>query len=171
MVVCLWGFCPLNSEYCTTITTWVFKLAVVIWWHNLLEFFSSGLSLFYSMYITAGNVDEIQMLCKTAANMYFYLSLQCFYLYTENAYTVNVCEISSLKKNCQLLCLINKSQKELLDKLSSWQIWIPVGYQVIHSMTKCTILSISFAAIFSYKVIIHCILLFHFDPHIHNSTI
>lgn len=50
------------------------------------------------MYITDGNVDEIQMLCKTAANMCFYLSLQYFHSYTENAYTLNVCEISSLEK-------------------------------------------------------------------------
>jgi len=50
------------------------------------------------MYITAGNVDAIQMLCKTAANMRFYLSLQCFYAYTENACTVDVCELRSLGK-------------------------------------------------------------------------
>lgn len=58
----------------------------------------SSLSLFYSMYITAGNMDEIQMLCKPAANMFFYLSFQYFYSYTENAYTLNVCEITSLEK-------------------------------------------------------------------------
>lgn len=50
------------------------------------------------MYITAGNVDEIQMLCKTAANLCFYLSLHYFYSYTENAYTLNVCEISLVEK-------------------------------------------------------------------------
>lgn len=72
------------------------------------------------MYITAGNVDEIQMLCKTAANMFFYLSFQYFYSYTENAYTLNVCEITSLeKKLSQLLCLVNWSQKEPSAKLSS----------------------------------------------------
>lgn len=76
----------------------MFKLVIVIWWHNLLESFYSSLSLFYSIYITAGNVDVIQMLCKTAANMCFYLSLQYFYSYTENAYTLNVCKISSLGK-------------------------------------------------------------------------
>lgn len=150
----------------------MFKLAIVIWWHNLLESFSSALSLFYSMYFTAGNVDEIQMLCKTAANMCFYLSLQCFYSYTENAYTVNVVRSVHWKKIVSCYALLTKVKKNPqpnsvldLDLDTSWLSSYSFNDKMYYFVYQFH------GFFFPYKFIIHCILFFHFDPHTHNSTI
>lgn len=99
----------INSKIDLTINIWKFKLAIVIWWHNLPESFSSTLALFYSIYITADKVETTQMLCKTAANVL--LSIQCFYSYREN---VNVYKIS----------------KESPAKHSSW---LKFEYQLVSS--------------------------------------
>lgn len=114
----------INSKIDLTINIWKFKLAIVIWWHNLPESFSSTLALFYSIYITADKVETTQMLCKTAANVL--LSIQCFYSYREN---VNVYKISSLGKKVSCYYLFT-SQKESPAKHSSW---LKFEYQLVSS--------------------------------------
>lgn len=120
----------INSKIDLTINIWKFKLAIVIWWHNLPESFSSTLALFYSIYITADKVETTQMLCKTAANVL--LSIQCFYSYREN---VNDYKISSLGKKSAATIYLQVKKNPQPNTVLDWNLstsWYPV----IHSMTK-----------------------------------